>query len=70
MRQYVCLCTSRCILFECVNVYLSVKCHGKVFQHWGVARGRDGCALMFVSLPVSREAITRQQQEREAPYRA
>lgn len=33
MRQYVCLCTSRCKLFEHVNVYLSIKCHSKVFQH-------------------------------------
>lgn len=28
----VCLCTSRCIMFEYVNVYLSIKHHGKVFS--------------------------------------
>lgn len=28
----VCLCTLRCIMFEYVNVYLSIKSHSKVFS--------------------------------------
>lgn len=45
----VCLCTSRCIMFEHANVYLSIKCHGKVFS-MGLQReaGTGACWCLWV----------------------